>query len=366
MTTYIRRIGAAVLVILWLTATGFAWLSPAKDTSEAERRPLAQMPELSTQTVISGAFMEKFEDYTLDQFPARDGFRRLKAMFHYYALNQSDNNHVYLAQGHAAKLLYPMDSKAVDMAMEKLDWVYKTYLKDSDAQIYMAVIPDKSYYLAGNDYLSMDYETMFAKVKAGAPWAEHIDLTDSLTIDDYYRTDIHWRQENLLPVAQKLAGGMGLPMPKAEDYTEVSLDRPFYGVYYGQVALPMQADTMRLLHSSVIEPCTVYDHETGKSIAVYDMEKLTSRDLYDVFLSGSKSLLTIENPNAETGRELIVFRDSFASSLVPLLLEGYSKVTLVDIRYMSSQILENFIDFTGQDVLMLYCTTVLNTEGILK
>ena len=128
----------------------------------------------------------------------------------------------------------------------------------------------------------------------------------------------------------------------------------------------MQADTLKLMSSPVIEGCTVYDHETGNNTAVYDMDKLSSRDLYDVFLSGSKSLLTIENPNAETDRELIVFRDSFASALVPLLLEGYSKVTLVDIRYMSSQVLGKFIDFAGQDVLMLYCTTVLNTEGILK
>ena len=41
-------------------------------------------------------------------------------------------------------------------------------------------------------------------------------------------------------------------------------------------------------------------------------------DPYSVFLSGSKSLLTITNPSADTDRELVIFRDSFASSLAPL------------------------------------------------
>ena len=70
--------------------------------------------------------------------------------------------------------------------------------------------------------------------------------------------------------------------------------------------------------------------------------------------------------NATSDKELIVFRDSFASSMVPLLLENYKTVTLVDIRYMSTQVLGNFIDFHGQDVLFLYSTTVLNTKGIFR
>ena len=96
------------------------------------------------------------------------------------------------------------------------------------------------------------------------------------------------------------------------------------------------------------------------------MDMLGSKDLYDVFLSGAKSLLTIENPNAATDRELIVFRDSFGSSMVPLLARDYAKVTLVDIRYMSPTILGNFVEFGGQDVLFLYSTLVLNNSETIK
>ena len=360
-TKKLRIIGAVCVLTLWLVLTVFAWFAPPKELSEAERRPLAQMPSFEMTALWDGSFMKDFEEGSLDQFPLRDGFRKLKALFHYYGLGHSDNNDVYLAQGHAAKLLYPLDEDAVELALQRLNKVYDQYLKGSGSAVYAAVIPDKGYWLSD---LAMDYDAMFSLVEAGMPWAEHISLTDVLTVDDYYRTDIHWRQEALLPAARKLAQAMGVTL--TEDFTEVTLDRPFYGVYHGQAALPMAAETMVLLESASTKASTVYDHESGKTVSGYDLQKLESKDLYDVFLSGSKSLLTVENPNAKTDKELVVFRDSFGSSMIPLLLENYKTVTLVDIRYMSSEVLGSFLDFHGQDVLFLYSTTVLNTKGILR
>ena len=367
MQTHIRRVCAAVLVVVWLTLTAFAWLGKTKEVSDTERRPLAQFPTFSAQTLLDSSFMKDFEQGTLDQFPLRDSFRKLKALFHYKVLNQKDNNGIYLQQGHAAKILYPLNEKAVELAARKLQSVYEAYLQDTGSRVFFAVIPDKGQYLAQqNGYPAADYGQMVQTMQEKLPMAIYVDLYSSLRIDDYYKTDIHWRQENLLPVAVTLADALGVTPPNKQDFTPVVLDRPFYGVYHGQAALPMEAETMVVMESELLKDCTVYDYETGKTSVVYDMGKLDSKDLYDVFLSGSKSLLTIENPYGKTDRELIVFRDSFASSLVPLLLQDYAKVTLVDIRYMSSQILGNFLDFTGQDVLFLYSTTVLNTEGILK
>lgn len=89
-------------------------------------------------------------------------------------------------------------------------------------------------------------------------------------------------------------------------------------------------------------------------------------DGYDVFCAGAQSVVTIESPLAKTDRELILFRDSFGSSLAPLFLEGYRRVTLVDLRYLSSSLLEQFVDFHGQDVLFLYSTSLLNSGMLLK
>ena len=99
---------------------------------------------------------------------------------------------------------------------------------------------------------------------------------------------------------------------------------------------------------------------------MYDLEKANDKDPYELFLGGSKSLIAIENPSAATDKELIVVRDSFGSSLSPLLVEGYAKVTVVDIRYISPVLLGNFIEFHGQDVLFIYSSLVLNNSSTIK
>ena len=134
-----------------------------------------------------------------------------------------------------------------------------------------------------------------------------------------------------------------------EDFTEITLDTPFYGVYRGQSALPMESDKLAYLTNSVLEGCRVYDYESGEYLPVYTLDKAGGSDPYEIFLSGPKSLLRIENPNAKTERKLIVFRDSFGASLIPLLAEGYREITLIDIRYLSPASLGRFVDFDAQD-----------------
>lgn len=367
MNKKIRIIGALCLAVLWLGLTAFAWLRTPGDISEAERRPLAQFPTLNGETILNGKFMSEFEKYTLDQFPLRDPFRQVKSLFHYYALGQKDNNDIYIADGYAAKLEYPLNEAAVEKALEKFNLIYENNLKDTGSKIYTAIIPDKGYYLGEeNDYPVMDYEKLYAMVQAGMPWSEHVDIRYELSAKDYYFTDTHWRQEKLLPVAQKLCRAMGVTAPKAEDFTKTKVEKPFYGVYYGQAALPMAAEELFVMESDILKDCTVYSYDLKADTAVYNMEKLTSRDLYDVFLSGPQSLLEIKNPNAKTDKELIVFRDSFGSSLVPLLVQDYAKVTVVDIRYLPSSAVGQFVEFTGQDVLFAYSTLILNTGSALK
>lgn len=367
MDKKIRNIGAAALVVLWAGLTLTAWLAPAKDMSVSERRPLAQFPEVSADTVLSGRFMTDFEKYTLDQFPARDTFRTAKSLFHTYGLGQEDNNGIYIADGYAAKQEYPLNVQSVDHAIARFQFVYEKYLKETGSKVYAAVIPDKGYYLAQDSgHLAMDYRRLFARLQEKMPWAQHIDLTGCLTKESYYFTDTHWRQEKLMGAAGALCQAMGMPAPKAEDFTKTEISKPFYGVYYGQAALPMKPETMYILENARLKNCRVFDFETESYKAVYDLEKLDGKDLYEIYLSGSKSLLQIENPDAATDRELILFRDSFGSAIAPLLVSEYKTVTLVDIRYLSSAQLDRYLEFHGQDVLFLYSSLVLNNANTIK
>lgn len=344
----------------------WAAVKPADALSTSERRPLAQMPELSANSYLSGKFMSGYEDYATDQFPLREQFRTLKALMGLYVFGQKDNNGVYLADGSAAKLEYPLNEGSVAHAADRFRYLYETLMAGTNAKVYLSVIPDKNYFLAeANGYPALDYQALTDALRKQTEFAAYIDLFGTLTADDYYRTDSHWRQENLLTTADTLASAMGVALPDNR-YTEWTLDRPYYGVYYGYAALPMEPDQLTYLTSDLLDACTVYNYETGKTGPIYDLAKGAGKDPYELFLSGSVSLLTIENPNADTDRELVIFRDSFGSSLAPLLVPGYAKVTLADIRYLPSSQMGKYLTFTDQDVLFLYSAPVLNNSETLK
>ena len=200
MKDKLHTIGMSAVVLLWAVLTASAWFAPVKDISEAERRPLAQAPELSADTLLSGRFMADFEDFSLDQFPLRDGFRTVKSLFHFHVLDQSDNNGIYITEGAAVKQEYPLNPDALYHAAERFHYLYEKYLKASDT--YLAIIPDKGHYLAEESgHLALHFGKLKSILSDRMPWAVPIDLYNALDADDYYRTDVHWRQENLFEAA---------------------------------------------------------------------------------------------------------------------------------------------------------------------
>ena len=371
----------SVMTVFFFGLSLMSWFKGVDAYSDSERRVLADFPDLNDTTISSGKFMKEFETYTLDQFPFRDTFRSIKATAQLGLFRQKDNNDIYMADGYVSKLEYPMNEYMLDNAAKKFRYLYDTYMADKDVNVFFSIVPDKNYFLAEeNGYLSMDYEVFFDTMqKKNGDFMEYIDITDLLTIEDYYRTDTHWRQECLIGaknaigntsgkggVADRIASAMGNTL--TWEYEAVTADQPFYGVYVGQSALPLKPDTLTYLTNDKLEACKVTSYDTGmpKEKAVYVLDKLDGKDPYEMFLAGSDALLVIDNPNATTDKELVVFRDSFGSSLLPLLIESYSKVTVVDIRYIHSGMLGNFIKFEDQDVLFLYSTLVLNSSTSFK
>ena len=360
-----NRVVTCMMILFFLTMSLCTWIKRPDVFSGSERRALAQFPKLSVEMIASGKFMEEFESYSLDQFPMRDAFRSLKAFFTFYVFRQRDNEGIYLAEDYACKLEYPLQEASLDRAAERFSYVYEKYLEDTDSKVYFSIIPDKNLFLAErNGYPAIDYELLINRMKSKTYFMTYIGITEELSLQDYYRTDTHWRQERILPVAEKLAAQMGTEL--TGDYVVKTLEQPFYGVYYGQAALPISPDELCYLTNETLESCVVYDYQNEKTGIVYDWEKAYGSDSYEMFLSGPLPLLTIENPNVDTDRELIMFRDSFGSSIAPLLVSGYAKITLVDIRYLHPDLLERYVEFDGQDVLFLYSTLVLNHSETMK
>ena len=348
-----------------------AWLKPADAYSDSERRPFDQFPEVSVENILSGKFTSEFEGYATDQFPLRDDFRTLKAIAKFYLFNQKDNNDIYIHNGHASKLETDIKDTSVNNAITKITALYESLVKGKTDKVYLSVVPDKSLTLAEDgNYPALDYNKIAEAVKNGIDWAEYIDIYPLLDYNDYYKTDTHWSQEKIVDVAEKLANAMGASVEK--DYDQITLDKDFFGVYYGQSSLPLPPDKITYLNSPVIDGCLVYNYEkdNGKTAGkVYDMEKLDSKDPYEMFLSGASALLRIVNPANESGRRLIVFRDSYTSSLAPLLVESYSEVILIDTRYILPAYVSAFVspeEFTDADVLFIYSAMILNNSETLK
>ena len=370
-----------VIVVMFATILGGFFfgniLAADKDISYDERRPLEQFPDVNIDDILSVDFMEDFDKYALDQFVFRDAWRSIKAFWLYNVFGQSDNGGIYVVDGNVSKIQYPLKDSSIVKGAEKFNTLIEKYFPNNN--VFYSVIPDKNYYIAeANGYLDLDYDKMMKLLQEGmGDNGTYINIFDSLDEDDYYTTDLHWSQDKILEVANTLAKSMGVyDEIKDVEYAENVIEG-FKGVYGGQYPLPLDPESLVYLTSEGMDNWVVKKLDEKNPIVdealnmetttVYATDRFEGTDPYDVFLHGANPIITIENGNNPEGKELFIFRDSFSSSLSPLLVEGYSKVTLIDLRYITADIMGQYIDFgENNDVLFLYGTAVLNNTSLLK
>ena len=330
-----------------------------EEISMTERRKLTQFPKITFEKIVNGKTSEELDNYTVDQFIFRDTFRSIKSFWSNYIYRQKDNNGLFLKDGKIYKIEYPLKEANIKKSAEKIKNIYDKYL-NQDMKIYYSLIPDKNNYLE-SDHLKINAQDVQDILQNTLPQMKYIDITKDLKLEDYYNTDLHWKQENLKEVVSTLEKEM-----KLKDTSNINYDIEDLGDFYGQLGMQVTPDRIKILTNKTIQNLMVYNFETSKNEKVYNIEKMKkSSDKYDVFLSGATALIQINNPNGPEGKELLLFRDSFGSSLAPLLIENYQKITLIDLRYISSSILNQYVKFEKQDVLFLYNTLILN-QNVLK
>ena len=355
-----------VFIAFFVIMCGVKFVNPA-ESSDAERRPLAQFPEnITWEGIVDKTVIDEFEDYSIDQFPFREFFRGIKARFQLFVLGLSENNGLAVEDDYIVKIEQDFVDKNVDYSIGKLQGYYDKVIKDNGGRHFISLIPDKNYFL-GKDYgyPAPDYEWLTGKVTQALPGMEYIDIYGELELDDYYKTDTHWSQDKIGAVVDKLASEMGISDRLSGEYTENRLEG-FEGVYYGQSALKPTPDTLVYLTNDVLNGCTVYNYSTNTTSSIYDLDKFGGKDGYDLFLSGTQPLLRIDNPASTSGKTLVIFRDSYGSSITPLLVEAYDTVYVVDTRYIDINLIALYertgqLDFEGADVLFLYSALVLNS-----
>jgi len=336
---------------------------PAPTVLEAERRIPAKFPELSASTIFSGSFMSKFEDYAADRFVFRDGFRAMHSFMVFDLYMQGDMSGLYRSKNVGLGEFKRTNATAFRQSAQKVSNAAGIF-DGLDMNIYYSLIPDKSIY--AENYLpgfELDMvETILSDVLGDY---SYIRIADMLNASDYYKTDLHWNQGKIAEVADGILSSMDAPLASGSYSSKEAGE--FSGVYAGQLALPVAADVM----SYADVPGLTVTYLSDKTLEfeaglVYDFERFDGIDPYDMFLGGPQPLIVIENESAPE-RELYLFRDSFGSSLAPLLAASYSKVYVIDLRYINLMLLEMFIDFVpGSDILFIYSSQIFNNPSILQ
>lgn len=346
-----------IIFIIYITLFSIlSILIPDKNISNSERRKLNTFPEFE----LDSKWINNLDKYFLDHFVLRDKFRSLKALYNYKFLNKKDNNKIYLKDNYIFKSNYPTNIDSINNFKNKLNKLASLFSNDNN--IYILIIPDKNYYLNTDDFLHIDYDFIYSQI--GSLNYKNIDVRDVLNLHDYYETDTHWRQENLDKVVKQMSNVMNFKY-MGVNYTKNKFD-DFYGVYYGESAMNRRPEHLIYLTNELFNNVEVKYLENSSINTVYNELKLDGIDAYDVYLDGASSFIEIFNNNIESGKELIIFRDSFGSSLTPLLIPYYKKITVIDNRYIRSEIFNEKIKFTNQDVLFLYSTLLVNDSGSLK
>lgn len=350
-------ISISFITFLFLTLL-FNILKKDEEISIEERRKLYQFPLVSTESILDKTFFDNFDKYTKDQFIKRNEFRYLKVLLDLKIRNNYHN--LYLKDDYIIEQIYPLDIYSINNITNKITSIKDKYLVNNN--IYFSIIPDKNYFINDNN-LKIDYDILEKELKSRLSFAKYISIFDELSLDNYYKTDSHWKEEDLLKVKDKLLKGMN--NYRVVEYKKETITT-FKGVYAYQLPIKASYENINILTNSDITSSYVIHNATNKVTSIFDLDKLNSNDKYDIYLSGASPVLTVYNDNIDVDKELLVFRDSYASSLIPLFVPYYSKITLIDTRYISPSLLENYVNFKNKDVLFIYSVSLINNSGSLK
>ena len=254
---------------------------------------------------------------------------------------------------------YPTNNKSINNFQNHINKILEN---NKIKSAHLLVVPDKNYYIEDSLFLNIDYDYIYDELKKLD--LELIDIRDIMELSDYYETDTHWKQEKLLKVIKELSSHLNF---KYEEYKyNINTFDNFYGVYYGESAINRKPERITYLSNEIINNANVKYLENDKLTTVYNEANLKTFDSYEIYLDGASSFIEIINKDIKNKKELVIFRDSFGSSITPLLIPYYSKITIIDNRYINSVYYNELIDLDNKDVLFIYSTLIINNSYSLK
>lgn len=344
-----------LIVILWNV------LVPDREISTRESRVLAQRPKLTLSSLVSGEFMDKYEAYLSDQFAGRDLWRNLKVALGRVGGVRQENGVVL---GDGGQLFDTLESPNQDTLLETLSALGTFVDGHSDMNFYMMLVPDAACVLTGKrPYLATfpDQNHMITQVKRGlSESVTWIDVTEVLSGHAeekiYYQTDAHWTSLGAYYAFGAAAEPLGISKDVVNEYAAYPVSTSFNGILSSKsgYCLDIQEEIDIYVPKGRDNDVVVnYVDEQRKTTSLYDSSRLEGSDQYELFLGGDTSVLDIRTAS-ESGRRLLVVKDSFANCFIPFLAPHFREIVVVDPHYYSGTLQELLGTYRISDVLFLY------------
>ena len=336
------------------------WLLPRRSFSENEKRVLSEAPQIDAAGIADGSVFRSIESYLSDHFPGRELWVGANTYLEnaegrgatedivrgtdgwLFTAPVSDDretlwDNMQAITTFAEKQSVPVSMMAVPSAgavvSDKLPALYLPY---SDADLL-----EEARRIAGNTLHWVDLYTDFCS----AEQPERL----------YYRTDHHWTSEGAYRAYCLLMEELGQSSVPRDDFTVEQISG-FYGTSYSKSGLWLtEPDTLELWTDPAMQAVTtVYDanRDSVTQEGVFFREYLKAADKYPVFLSGNHARVHIET-NADSGKRLLVIKDSYAHALAPFLAEEYSTIDLIDLRYFKQQTISSWLEENPADEILL-------------
>ena len=394
---YIKNIPVFIsIAVLIVFAVLFLEL-PLREFSENENRVLAICPEPSLESILDGSFRDSFETFVSDQFPMRDELLVFSVLASRTLGKQKINDVIYAKEDNGQTRL--IDDYKEPINEEKfIEAVGRLYDGAVSANITVMIVPT-AYQIYEDEMPSIllsqeragqqdtyEYlkEGIIALDDSEKPSGINIveEITDSLEegknagYNIYYRTDHHWTMYGAYRGYLALAPYLNIPVNPVLEDQMTTVSESFYGTTWSRVVdYSVDPDTIEIYENPDWADSLVVSYEDTKETyaSPYNMEYLDKKDKYSLFLNNQHSLIRIDNPDADLTRtdgnkrsSIVVIKDSYANSLIPLLIDQYETIWVFDPRYYRGSITAFVNEHPEvQDVLILYnLTTMDNDRGI--
>ncbi|MBR5571651.1 MAG: hypothetical protein IKV99_03310 [Oscillospiraceae bacterium] len=332
---------------------------PDRQFSPNENRYLEQRPAFSFRALFGGSYTADVEEYTADQILLRDFWMETASSAQQLMGKQEINNTWLGEDGHYFAKVTP-DTFDEKQFIKNLQQVEKFFEANDDKICHLLMAPTPAYMLPeklpANAQLfdaGKCFDTMTDRFGD-----QFIDTRSVLSGEgNYYRTDHHWTTEGALNAYEVWCAATGYAV---QDWKLEQVSDSFRGTLYSQVMLPDSVcDTLSIAPDVQVESV---DSDGTLSNSIYSMEALEEKDHYKIFMGGNYAKVVITT-GAETGRSLLLIKDSFANSFVPFLTEDYDTITLVDLRHCREEV--QALADSCTDVLVLYELTNFASDNNL-